>query len=135
MLRRWHLGRPASVANIASLVATADAMASALRAGDIPAVGCHVADYWAQKKRMCDAEPPAVSRMLGAMHAKGLLHGASLAGAGGGGFLLAVTKRPHARKEGGGRGLRFRHTLSPNPESKSARAPPRLATSARAPLV
>ena len=48
---------------------------------------------------MCDAEPAAVAQMLEKLYAQRLIHGASLAGAGGGGFLVLVTRRPHARAE------------------------------------
>ena len=99
VLRRWLLGRPASVANIAALVETAHDMADALSAADVPGVGAHLSAYWAQKKRMCHAEPPAVARMLAALRERDVIHGGALAGAGGGGFLLVVTKRPHARAE------------------------------------
>ena len=43
---------------------------------------------------MCDAEPPAVTKMLARL--RPLVHGAALAGAGGGGFLFCVTKEPDA---------------------------------------
>ena len=38
-----------------------------------------------------------MTRVLTQLHALELLHGAALAGAGGGGFLLVVTRQPHAR--------------------------------------
>ena len=41
------------------------------------------------------AEPPAVSKMLGLVREH--IYGASLTGAGGGGFLCLVTKLPNAR--------------------------------------
>jgi len=44
---------------------------------------------------MCDAEPEAVTRMLAKV--RPLVHGATLAGAGGGGFMLLITKEAHAR--------------------------------------
>ena len=90
---------PASVANIASLRTTADAMADALVRGDVASVGAYLADYWSQKKRMCEAEPPGVTAMLAALYGRGLIYGGALTGAGGGGFLIVVTKRPNARAE------------------------------------
>ena len=69
-------------------------MEAALLSGDVAAVGAHLDAYWEQKKLMCDAEPPAVARMLAAL--RPLVFGASLAGAGGGGFMLLVTKEPDA---------------------------------------
>ena len=97
VLRRWLLGRPASAANVEALVGTADAVAAALTAGDVPAIGGALRSYWGQKMRMCDAEPACVTRLLQAMYERGLIHGGALAGAGGGGFLLVVTREPHAR--------------------------------------
>ena len=97
VLNRWLLGKPKSVNNIANLVSTADAMAKAIREADIPSIGVRLADYWRQKKNMCDAGPPAVTSMIGRLHEKDLIHGAELTGAGGGGFLLVVTKKPRAR--------------------------------------
>ena len=58
------------------------------------ALGACLDAYWEQKKRMCDAEPPAVTKMLARL--RPLVHGAALAGAGGGGFLFCVTKEPDA---------------------------------------
>ena len=48
---------------------------------------------------MCDAEPPAVAALLAALRASGAIRGASLMGAGGGGFMLLVTRRPRAKAE------------------------------------
>eukprot|EP00966_Prymnesium_polylepis_P293149 6770943-Prymnesium_polylepis.1 len=61
---------------------------------DIQAVGACLDQYWAQKKMMCDAEPEAVTRMLAKV--RHVVHGATLAGAGGGGFMLLITKDPNA---------------------------------------
>ena len=134
VLRRWLLGRPASVANIRGLVDNADEMARALEAADMAAVGralgtcvgraprtlesCVLppplpaaarwltpggrplcARYWEQKKLMCEAEPPKVTRILAKLRDAELIHGASLTGAGGGGFLLVVTRQPDAGAE------------------------------------
>ena len=44
---------------------------------------------------MCDAEPASVTQMLTKL--RPLCHGASLAGAGGGGFMLLVTREANAR--------------------------------------
>ena len=100
VLRRWHSANPAILDNVRALVATAAELEKSLlqpRAEiDVAAVGRCVASYWEQKKRMCDAEPEAVSRMLAKL--RPLVHGATLTGAGGGGFLLLVTKEPDARE-------------------------------------
>ena len=100
VLRRWHSANPAILDNVRALVATAAELEQSLlqpRAElDIAAVGQCIASYWEQKKRMCDAEPEAVRRMLAKL--RPLVHGATLTGAGGGGFLLLVTKEPDARE-------------------------------------
>ena len=96
VLRRWYSANPAILANVRALVANAATLEDALVAGDVEAVGRCVGAYWEQKKRMCDAEPEAVSRMLAKL--RPLVHGATLTGAGGGGFLLLVTKEPDARE-------------------------------------
>ena len=98
VLRRWMLGRRASADTIAGLVDTSHDMARALAAADMRAAGGALAAYWEQKKSMCDAEPPAVARVLRTLYGRRLIYGAALAGAGGGGFLVMVTVEPHARQ-------------------------------------
>ena len=98
VLRRWMLGRRASADTIAGLVNTSHDMARALAAADMRAAGGALAAYWEQKKSMCDAEPPAVARVLRTLYGRRLIYGAALAGAGGGGFLVMVTVEPHARQ-------------------------------------
>jgi fucokinase len=92
VLRRWYSSNPAILSNVHDLVANAHAMEAALRAADVARVGACVSAYWEQKKKMCDAEPEAVTRMLAKV--RPLVHGATLAGAGGGGFMLLVTREP-----------------------------------------
>jgi len=94
VLRRWYSANPAIVANVDALIANAGECRAALLRGDLAAVGACLDAYWEQKKRMCDAEPPAVTKMLARL--RPLVHGAALAGAGGGGFLFCVTKEPDA---------------------------------------
>ncbi|KAL1512053.1 hypothetical protein AB1Y20_005327 [Prymnesium parvum] len=97
VLRRWYSGNPCILANVRELVENAEAMEEALLRMDIAAVGECLDRYWAQKKVMCDAEPEAVTRMLSKV--RHLVHGATLAGAGGGGFMLLITKAPNATDE------------------------------------
>ena len=93
VLRRWYSANTAIVANVDALVANAHTMREALLAGDIAAVGASLSAYWEQKKLMCDAEPAAVTRMLAKL--RPLIHGATLCGAGGGGFMALITKEPN----------------------------------------
>ena len=98
VLRRWLLGRPQSVSNVERLLRTADKMATALRADNVVDIGRHLAEYWQQKKQMCNgAEPDYVRALLDVLYREDLILGASLTGAGGGGFLLVVTREPGSR--------------------------------------
>jgi hypothetical protein len=81
---------------------TPAAMAAELRAGDLPAAGARLDEYWEQKKMMAPlAEPAEVKEMLEALRRGGLILGASLCGAGGGGFLVGITREPGAGAPGG----------------------------------
>jgi len=61
--------------------------------GDLAAVGSCMSDYWQLKKRMAPGcEPELVTRIMKAMEPHVL--GMSLAGAGGGGFMYLLTKKP-----------------------------------------
>jgi fucokinase len=93
VLRQWAMRENSITQTVAELRANAVAMAAALRARDAAGVGAALSAYWEQKKRMAPmAEPPAVTLMLAAL--RPLLHGASLCGAGGGGFLVGVAREP-----------------------------------------
>jgi fucokinase len=96
VLRRWYSGNPHILANVAGLVGNAQALREALLRCDIPAIGRCLSAYWDQKCQMCDACPEAVARMLRKLEP--LVYGAALAGAGGGGFLVMVTREPDARE-------------------------------------
>lgn len=94
VLRAWQRRDGSVLALFDGLVGGAHAMARALEAADMAAAGALLSDYWARKRALAPgAEPAAVSAMLAgiAPHA----HGAALAGAGGGGFLLAISREPH----------------------------------------
>jgi fucokinase len=73
-------------------------MAAALAARDARAVGAALSLYWEQKKGMAPAaEPPEVTLLLRLLREAGLVHGASLTGAGGGGFMVVVLRNAGAR--------------------------------------
>jgi fucokinase len=102
VLRAWALRGRAVTQLVAGLRSNAVVMASQLMAGDVAHIGASLSTYWAQKKRMAPlAEPAEVTAMLSVM--EDLIHGASLTGAGGGGFLVGLTKKPRSVAEIAGR--------------------------------
>ena len=91
VLRNWY-GKSAGVLeNCERLVANAERCAAAFRAEDMAAVGACVGRYWSQKKVMAPgSEPVLCTRLLETFEP--IAHGASLAGAGGGGFMYVLLK-------------------------------------------
>lgn len=95
-LQRWSDRTDDICATVSSLVTTANAAAEALNVGDLDKLGCHLKEYWKQKKVMAGShsgvEPPLVARILEKLYAKELIRAGSLCGAGGGGFLVILSK-------------------------------------------
>lgn len=83
---------------MSNLVSNADAIQPAVLGGDVTVFGQCVSNYWSQKKLMAGdgVEPTLITRALAAMAPR--LAGHTLAGAGGGGFVLLVTKEPRDRE-------------------------------------
>jgi len=74
-----------------ALTDNAVSAAEAIRQGDLEALGCCLSRYWAQKKCMAEGcEPELVANIFSAL--EDLLYGCSLAGAGGGGFMVLLTR-------------------------------------------
>lgn len=97
VLRSWYARLPAVVQNAHSLVRQTEECAKAFRQGMIPLLGQYLTSYWEQKKRMAPGcEPLAVRRMMDVLAP--YVHGQSLAGAGGGGFLYLLTKEPQQKE-------------------------------------
>ncbi|KAJ9459053.1 Bifunctional fucokinase/fucose pyrophosphorylase [Diplonema papillatum] len=106
VVRRWASRHPTVVTAVAHLKQTAEAVREHLQgkaasgatdgAASAEFIGKHLSDYWAQKQTMAGpgCEPDVVVAATTAW--KDHLHGYSLCGAGGGGFLLLVTKQPDA---------------------------------------
>jgi fucokinase len=95
VLRQWALRENHITETVAALRANAVAMASALHACDAPAVGAALDAYWEQKKRMAPmAEPEEVTSLIAALRPH--IYGASLCGAGGGGFLVGIAREPRS---------------------------------------
>jgi len=82
---------------VSNLVSNAETIQTALNNGDVDGFGACVSAYWGQKKLMagCGVEPTLVTRAFAALEP--LLAGYTMAGAGGGGFILLVTKKPNDR--------------------------------------
>jgi fucokinase len=99
VLRQWAVREGGVTQRVADLRATAVALSAALAERDPAALGAAVSAYWEQKKGMAPlAEPPEVTALIHLLREGGLIHGCSLTGAGGGGFMVLV-----CRSAGGGR--------------------------------
>ncbi|XP_023564926.1 L-fucose kinase isoform X4 [Octodon degus] len=97
VLRSWYARLPAVVHNAHSLVQQVEKCAEAFRQGSLPLLGLYLTSYWEQKKLMAPGcEPLAVRRMMNVLAPH--VHGQSLAGAGGGGFLYLLTKEPQQKE-------------------------------------
>lgn len=95
VLRQWAERANDVTGVVAALRSNAIAMTDAIARQDAAAIGACLDTYWSQKKRMAaHAEPAEVTSMLAVL--RPLVHGASLCGAGGGGFLVGVAKERNA---------------------------------------
>ena len=100
VLRRWYARLPNVVATVNSLRKNAESAASAFEAGNLEQVGACLRKYWAQKKTMAaGCEPEFIGRTLHILREAGMLHGESLCGAGGGGFMCLITSMPNAMNQ------------------------------------
>ena len=98
VVRNWYARDPALVRNADNLVSNAAASVKAIEAGDLAALGACMSKYWEQKKFMAPGCEPAIVRsMLDAMEP--YVHGGSMAGAGGGGFMYVLAKKANAAHE------------------------------------
>ena len=101
VLRRWSKRTPEIVANVSNLVDGAKDCQAAIQAGDLDALGNCLSKYWLYKKTMAagsdgneddlPVEPPVVRYAMDTLQRLGLVRGASLCGAGGGGFMVLLT--------------------------------------------
>lgn len=92
VLRNWFRRSPEVTEIIASLKSRAAEVAQCIAAGDLAGVAAGIEDYWRLKRAIAgpSAEPEFVATIRGKIAPYVL--GSSLAGAGGGGFLVAITK-------------------------------------------
>uniref|UniRef100_A0A8C5R7Z4 L-fucose kinase n=1 Tax=Leptobrachium leishanense TaxID=445787 RepID=A0A8C5R7Z4_9ANUR len=97
VLRNWYGRLPAIVQNADALVHNAELCAQAFGTGNLSRLGDCLNQYWLQKKCMAPGcEPLAVRRIMDTLEP--YVHGQSLAGAGGGGFLYLLTKEPDQKE-------------------------------------
>lgn len=100
VLRQWAMRDNAVTQRVAALRTNAVTMAGALAALDAAGIGSSLSTYWEQKKGMAPmAEPAEAAALMGALRDHGWSWGSSLTGAGGGGFMVVVTRKPHARAD------------------------------------
>ncbi|XP_069595628.1 L-fucose kinase isoform X1 [Ranitomeya imitator] len=96
VLRNWYARLPAILQNVDALVTTAELCAESFCRGDLQLLGRCLSTYWRQKKCMAPGcEPLAVRRIMDTLEPH--VHGQSLAGAGGGGYLYVLAKKPNQR--------------------------------------
>ncbi|CAN2389283.1 L-fucose kinase [Pristimantis euphronides] len=96
VLRNWYARLPDILHNVDALVHNAEICAESFRRGDIQILGRCLSTYWQQKKCMAPGcEPLVVRKIMDTLEP--YVHGQSLAGAGGGGFLYILTKEPNQR--------------------------------------
>lgn len=99
VLQQWSLRDDDVPQIVTDLCRNAEAAAHAIENVDPAATGACLSTYWEQKKRMAPgSEPPEVSVLL--RHLGSHVYGASLAGAGGGGFLALMLKREDGDSRG-----------------------------------
>jgi fucokinase len=91
VIRNWYSQEPDILAAFAANLRLAATCWAAVRAEDLAALAACLDRYWRIKRALAPgAEPELVQRILAAL--RPLILGASLAGAGGGGFLVAILK-------------------------------------------
>ena len=91
VIRHWYAREPTILQAVRDLRENSVACKEALQRGDLEAVGACLSKYWQSKKTMApQSEPQFVVQMREALG--DLILGSSLAGAGGGGFFLCLTK-------------------------------------------
>ncbi|GAX27054.1 fucokinase [Fistulifera solaris] len=103
VLRRWSKRTKEITETVEKLVLGAESVQEAFLDGDIETVADCVNDYWNLKKVMAGpasgVAPPQVENAIDKLMEKGLVAAASLCGAGGGGFLVAISTEENVTKD------------------------------------
>ncbi len=97
VLREWVSRQQLIVETVDNLVKEANESIEALTRGNIDELGKLISSYWKRKKIMAGSqsgvEPDIVKKVIDLLHEQKVIVGATLVGAGGGGFLFALTKK------------------------------------------
>ncbi|XP_022703217.1 L-fucose kinase-like isoform X1 [Varroa jacobsoni] len=95
VLSRWHSNCPTMHDAFRRLHTGSMQMQGAVKMRDLGTMARLLSDYWQLKKKLAEgSEPPEVGQVIRAIEP--LCLGYSLLGAGGGGFLVAITASPDA---------------------------------------
>jgi len=98
VIRNWYGGDPDLVAMFKENHLLAEECWQKVQDGDLEGLGSCLDRYWKIKRALAPgSEPALVGSLLAAL--KPFVLGASLAGAGGGGFLVALLNRPSDREQ------------------------------------
>jgi fucokinase len=91
VMGRWMARDPEMVWLLGQIAQLAQAMRYALEAGDVACFGALLSEHWALNKRMdAGCTNPFIDELMTVITP--YIHGAKLAGAGGGGFVMAVAR-------------------------------------------
>ena len=95
VLYRWSKHTPEITETIKGLVNGAVQCRDAIQASDLDKIGQCLSEYWSYKKVMAGpnsgVEPSIVTKVIQRLNDNRLIRGASLCGAGGGGFMVLMT--------------------------------------------
>jgi fucokinase len=103
VLRRWATRSGEIMTTVEGLVKGASEAIACVEAGDINGLGLVMNQYWKFKMAMAGpnsgAEPASVRTLIDLLSSKGDIVGATLCGAGGGGFLVLLASEGHSSHE------------------------------------
>jgi len=97
VIRNWYARNPVIMQSQDRLVKLAWESAQAVMMGNLDQLGECLNQYWKLKKIMAPGcEPQAVANMIEALRPH--ISGVCMAGAGGGGFMYIITKKPQSQQ-------------------------------------